>query len=143
MEDEDGGLFNIEVSSDDGAIDESEKVPRDFQSEKDFQKQRREWKPKIEAGEVCSLLPFRLRLSAKLSREKLWKTLKLPIDNPSKPESQNILHAIEELYFFRRYEEAKRVVDKASKGKLIEEFRKTLEDYRGRCEAKLQKGAKG
>jgi len=47
MEDEDGGLFNIEVSS------ENEKVPRDFQSEEDFQRQRREWKVKVEKGEVC------------------------------------------------------------------------------------------
>jgi hypothetical protein len=50
MEDEDGGLFNIEVSSDE-SVNGSEKVPRDFQSEEDFQKQR-EWKPKNEAGEV-------------------------------------------------------------------------------------------
>lgn len=53
MEDEDGGLFNIEVSSDE-SVNESEKVPRDFQSEEDFQKQRREWKVKVEKGEVCS-----------------------------------------------------------------------------------------
>jgi hypothetical protein len=52
MEDEYGGLFNIEVSSDDEAETESEKVPRDFQSEEDFQRQRAEWKPKIEVGEV-------------------------------------------------------------------------------------------
>ena len=52
MEDDDGGLFNIEVSSGNEAGNESEKVPRDFQSEEDFQRQRAEWKPKVEAGEV-------------------------------------------------------------------------------------------
>lgn len=52
MEDDDGGLFNIEVSSGDEAGNESEKVPRDFQSEEDFQRQRAEWKPKVEVGEV-------------------------------------------------------------------------------------------
>jgi len=119
MEDEDGGLFNIEISSEDEAENESEKVPRDFQSEEDFQRQRAQWKPKIEVGE-------------------LWKTLKLPIDNPSKPESQIILHAIEELYFFRRYEEALKIVGEALKGKLIPDFRKTLEDYRTRCQKKIQ-----
>ena len=51
MEDEDGGLFNIEVSSEDEAVKE-EKVSRDFQSEDDFQRQKAEWKPKIEVGEV-------------------------------------------------------------------------------------------
>ncbi len=52
MDDDDGGLFNIEVSSEDEAKKEPEKVPRDFQSEEDFQRQRAEWKPKIEVGEV-------------------------------------------------------------------------------------------
>ena len=51
MEDEDGGLFNIEVSSEDEAV-KDEKVPRDFQSEEDFQRVKTEWKPKIETGEV-------------------------------------------------------------------------------------------
>ncbi|KAE9377873.1 hypothetical protein N431DRAFT_399025 [Stipitochalara longipes BDJ] len=120
MEDEDGGLFNIEISSEDEAADESEKVPRDFQSEKDFQRQKAEWKPKIEVGE-------------------LWKSLKLPVDNPSKPQSQAILHAVEELYFFKRYEEALNIVEAALKGKLIVELQKTLEDYRARCQAKVQK----
>lgn len=64
--------------------------------------------------------------------------MKLPIDNPSKPESQTILHAIEELYFFRRYEEALKVVEEALKGKLISDFRKLLEDYRMRCQTKIQ-----
>jgi len=71
---------------------------------------------------------------------KLWKTLKLPMDNPSKQESQTILHAIEELYFFRRYEKAKGLAEEALKGKLIEEFRKTVKDYSQRCEAKLEDG---
>ena len=71
----------------------------------------------------------------------LWKTLQLPIDNPSKPESQSILHAIEELYFFRRYEEALKIIGDALKGELIEEFRKSLEDYKIRCQAKVDKNS--
>jgi hypothetical protein len=51
MEDENGGLFNIEVSSEE-EVDESGKVPRDFQSEEDFQRQRAQYKPKVEVGEV-------------------------------------------------------------------------------------------
>jgi hypothetical protein len=68
--------------------------------------------------------------------------LNLPVDNPSKPESQSILHAIEELYFFRRYKEALKVVEKALKGKLIQDFRKMLEDYRIRCQKKIQNTTK-
>ena len=52
MEDEDGGLFDIEVSSADESANEKEKVPRDFQSEEDFQRQRAAWRPKVETGEV-------------------------------------------------------------------------------------------
>ncbi|KAG0652047.1 hypothetical protein D0Z07_1054 [Hyphodiscus hymeniophilus] len=117
MEDEDGGLFNIELSSDE-SVSESEKTPRDFQSEEDFQRQRREWKVKIEEGEI-------------------WKALKLPVDDPTKPESQMILHAIEELYFFRRYEEARQLSNDVLKGKLNGEFRGVLEKYRAKCEAQL------
>lgn len=49
--DDEAGFFNIEVSSDE-SVGKAEKVPRDFQSEEDFQKQRKEWKPKNEVGEV-------------------------------------------------------------------------------------------
>jgi len=52
MDDDGGGLFSIDVNSEDDAIVETEKVPRDFQSEEDFQRQRVEWKPKFEVGEV-------------------------------------------------------------------------------------------
>jgi hypothetical protein len=56
MEDDDGGLFNIELSSSDESVNVKEKVPRDFQSEDDFERQRKEWKPKIETGEVGNSL---------------------------------------------------------------------------------------
>lgn len=54
MEDEHGGLFNIEVSSAEESANDCEKVPRDFQSEEDFQRQRAAWRPKIETGEVLA-----------------------------------------------------------------------------------------
>jgi len=119
MEDESGGLFNIEVDSSGETATKSEKVPRDFQSEEDFQRQRQEWKPKSETGE-------------------LWKSLALPIENPSKPQAQSILHAIEELYFFRRYEEARKVAGECLESRsLIPDLRQALMDYKKRCEDKL------
>ncbi|KAI9054200.1 hypothetical protein LZ554_001371 [Drepanopeziza brunnea f. sp. 'monogermtubi'] len=123
--DENGGLFNIDFSSaDEAAAEQQKKPPRDFQSEADFQQQLREWRPKVEKGE-------------------LWKTLKLPIDSPSKPVSQTILHSIEELYFYRRYEEARNFTEEALRGKgLMVEFRKTLESYLERCNAKLRSAEK-
>jgi hypothetical protein len=50
MED-DGGIFNIDiVSSDEGA--KVQKVPRDFQSEEDFNTVKKTWKPKVEGDNV-------------------------------------------------------------------------------------------
>jgi hypothetical protein len=66
----------------------------------------------------------------------------LPIDNPTKPESQKILHAIEELYFFRRYEEALKLACDVLKGKLDEQFRSVVESYREKCEVKVKKVTK-
>jgi hypothetical protein len=69
---------------------------------------------------------------------KLWKSLKLPISKPSKPQAQTILHAVEELYFLRRYEEAKNITDVVLKEELSIEFRKIIIDYQRRCDIKLQ-----
>lgn len=55
--------------------------------------------------------------------------------------SQTILHAIEELYFFRRYEEAKKVAEHTLEGELSKEFRELVLNYKSRCEAKIRKGA--
>lgn len=50
-----------------------------------------------------------------------------------------MLHVIEELYFYRRYEEARGFTEEALKGQgLIDEFRNTLESYLERCERKLK-----
>jgi hypothetical protein len=67
----------------------------------------------------------------------LWKTLELPISNPQKAQSEAILRAIEELYFFRNYEKAAMVTVKALEGELQDDFREILEDYQRRCETKL------
>jgi len=63
--------------------------------------------------------------------------LSLPINNPSKPESQTILHAIEELYYLRSYLEAESLTSKALEGQLQDDFKATLENYLARCRAKL------
>ena len=57
----------------------------------------------------------------------------------SKPETQEILHAVEELYFFKRYDEAVEFVEgvlKSGQGWLDEEMRTLLRYYEGRCRAK-------
>jgi len=121
--DQDGDLLNIDLGSSDESTPPSPKLPRDHQTEADFLSQKASWKPKIEQGHVS-------------------KNLVLPIDDPSKPESESIKHAIEELYFFGRYVEAVEFVDLALKGNLNDDFRSTLDDYKGRCEAKIHCGSK-
>lgn len=144
-DDENGGLFNIEVSSEEEDVEE--KVPRDFQSEVDFQRVKAEYQPKVEVGGVSAYIhtlnhSTKRPLLIEILAFQLWKTLQLPKDNPSKIESQTMLHAIEELYFFKRYEEALEVTEDALKGELVADFRKTLEEYRSRCQAKIGKALK-
>lgn len=62
------------------------------------------------------------------------------MDNPPKPESQKIIHAIEELYFFKRYEEALKVTETALVGVLQDEFKKLLLGYAARCRGKIEDG---
>jgi len=67
MEDESGGLFNIEVDEESGEdVHETEKVkvPRDFQSEQNFERQKWECRPKCEIGEVCSFSLKILKIGA-------------------------------------------------------------------------------
>jgi hypothetical protein len=53
---DDGGLFNIEISSSDESTTPP-KALRDYQSEANFQLQKAEWKPKIEQGQVILINP--------------------------------------------------------------------------------------
>jgi hypothetical protein len=46
------------------------------------------------------------------------------------------------LYFFRRYEQARNVANDVLKGKLNDEFRNTIEDYKKRSEAKIRERGK-
>ncbi|KAA8574499.1 hypothetical protein EYC84_005953 [Monilinia fructicola] len=100
--------FAIEVdSSDESTPDTTEKIPRDFQSEESFQTVKREWRARIECGEIHKTLP------------------PLPLNPRSKPETQQVLYAIEELYFYRRFQEAVELT-----GRVLEQ-EDLMEDFRG------------
>jgi hypothetical protein len=75
-----------------------------------FQHLKETYKPKVENGEVVSV-PSISRLEVQLNLNKMWATITFPVGT-SKPEAQEILHAAEELYFFRRYEEVVRFVER-------------------------------
>ena len=63
----------------------------------------------------------------------------------SKPAAQMLVHAVEELYFFRRYAEAaafvRRVMDKGNGGVLDAEVRELMETYERRSLYKLSRAA--
>ncbi|KAI1085105.1 hypothetical protein F5B20DRAFT_521008 [Whalleya microplaca] len=117
--DNESGLFGIQLS------DSDEDSPKDLtarnaQSEEAFQAVRKEYRVKVENGEI-------------------WKTIKLPLGpQVSKPEAQALLHAVEELYFFRRYGEGARFVAAVLDGGdgaagLDADTRKLLRYYEKRC----------
>ncbi|KAF6833931.1 hypothetical protein CPLU01_05226 [Colletotrichum plurivorum] len=95
MADEDGGLFNIAIDSSDDeglaseAADKEIGRPRDYQAEEEFQELRATYRAKEQNGDI-------------------WRSLDLPLvpGQTTKPALQEILHAVEELYFLRRYDEA-------------------------------------
>ena len=72
---------------------------------------------------------------------KLYNEIELPLNNPTKQDYQKILHAIEQLYFYRRYEEAAKFASKALEGDMGEEWREAIESYRVRCQAKADAAA--
>jgi len=49
-----------------------------------------------------------------------------------------MLHAIEELYFVRRYDEALKIASNVLKGSLNGEFKGVIEGYRLKCEARVK-----
>ncbi|KAH6655980.1 hypothetical protein BKA67DRAFT_657874 [Truncatella angustata] len=131
MEDLDSGLLAIGLSDgDDSAPEAAEpskiKIPgtaRTEQSEEAFQAVQRGYTVKVENGEI-------------------WKEIRLPLGRKvAKPEAQALLHAVEELYFFRRYDEGaafvKKVLDgEGGAGGLDKDTSKTLRYYQDKCEQK-------
>ncbi|KFY19962.1 hypothetical protein V493_07788 [Pseudogymnoascus sp. VKM F-4281 (FW-2241)] len=118
---DDGGFLAMDLGSSDsesGAAPEV-KVPRDFQSQEDYEAQKASWKPTVDNGE-------------------LGKTLDLPLNNPSKQQFQTIIHAIEQLYFYNRFREASELAEKALEGDLEGDYRKAVASYHERCLAKLK-----
>ncbi|KAI9796911.1 MAG: hypothetical protein M1835_002752 [Candelina submexicana] len=115
MENESGLLAIVVYSSDEESA--GVLLARDVQSEADFLKQKTSWKPKVETGEI-------------------WKTLEyLPSKIRFKPEGQTLLHAIEELFYNRKYTEAVKLADKALSCTLDGDLRKHILTYKDRCTA--------
>ncbi|KAL7909111.1 hypothetical protein GGI35DRAFT_480690 [Trichoderma velutinum] len=111
-------LFNIQIS--DSEDDKAEKKSkRTGQSEDDFKAVKNTYHAKVENGNI-------------------YQTLTLPLGpDANKQHVQEVIHAAEELYFFRRYQQVIDLVSKVldlegEKGGLDEESRELLSMYQSR-----------
>ncbi|KAI1184416.1 hypothetical protein F5B17DRAFT_82915 [Nemania serpens] len=141
-DDLDSGLLAITLSDSDSEFGDSATAPatatkktssleaRTAQSEADFRAVKQAYRVKVENGEV-------------------WKTVHLPLGSRlSKPEAQALLHAVEELYFFRQFLEGARLArsvldDDVGKDKLDKDLLQTLLCYEGKCSDKIRSGRNG
>ncbi|KAK2004216.1 hypothetical protein LX36DRAFT_696359 [Colletotrichum falcatum] len=134
MADEDGGLLSIAINdsdeegqiSDAAAKAKAKERPRDWQSEEDFQELRATYRVNVQNGDI-------------------WQTTELPLaadGKADKPVLQGLLHAVEELYFYRRFEEAaafaRRVLD-GSDAALDRDTRDTLARYEEKARGRAGK----
>ncbi|KAL7969623.1 hypothetical protein HDV63DRAFT_377314, partial [Trichoderma sp. SZMC 28014] len=117
-------LFNIQVS--DSEDDKAEKKSRRTgQTEDEFQAVKNTYRAKVENGNI-------------------QQTITLPLEpGANKQHVQEVLHAAEELYFFRRYQEVVDLVSRVltpegDKGGLDEETRQILSIYQSRCRQKMK-----
>ncbi|OAA56891.1 hypothetical protein ISF_07407 [Cordyceps fumosorosea ARSEF 2679] len=118
---EDDGILNIQVSDTEDTPAEK-KAKRTGQSEAEFEAVRRTYVVKVENGDI-------------------YKHVKLPLSvGASKMDIQELLHAVEELYFFRHYREAAELAAQAlqeeSRPALDADALRLLEKYETKCRAK-------
>ncbi|KAK0635841.1 hypothetical protein B0T17DRAFT_517407 [Bombardia bombarda] len=140
----DSGLFNISLSDSEeedqtssnnnkgndtnGTNTGSSRSDRTALSQADFDALKKTYRPKMENGEI-------------------FKTITLSLgESIAKPDIQELLHAVEELYFFRRYDEAVRFLhdvlggDEDDKASCLDNDTKTqLRYYKAKC---VQKSGK-
>ena len=67
----------------------------------------------------------------------------MPIENPTKQEYQLLLHAIEQLYFYRKYQDASDFALKVLKGQMADEYRSVISSYQLRSQAKAEQASCG
>ncbi|KFH46175.1 hypothetical protein ACRE_030230 [Hapsidospora chrysogenum ATCC 11550] len=132
MDDEAGGLLSIALSdsdSDQQTCASTTRASRTGQTEEEYQAVKRSYHVKVENGNV-------------------YKNVTLPLEKGSRKQLiQEVLYAAEELYFFRRFEEAATFLGKVlAEGNteseaLDQETRVLLINYKQKCEERLNQKA--
>ncbi|KAM7183803.1 hypothetical protein V8F20_012481 [Naviculisporaceae sp. PSN 640] len=113
----------------------SSRSDRNALSEADFQTLKQSYQAKIENGDIYKSITLPL-------------TQTTPNGGVAKPEAQEILHAVEELYFFRRYSEGvdfiRQVIgdDDGASCPLDDETKALLKYYGERCQQRIDSMAR-
>ncbi|KAK4180542.1 hypothetical protein QBC36DRAFT_204433 [Triangularia setosa] len=136
-------LFHLNLSSSDSdpdpedlascpAKEPASRADRSALSESTFNALKQSYIPRLENGELWAKIPLPLTPESDANRGGLI----------SKPQAQDLLHAVEELYFYRRYNEAvgflERIWTDAGEDKIDGETRELLRKYEGRCKTGLE-----
>ncbi|KAK0671775.1 hypothetical protein QBC41DRAFT_315007 [Cercophora samala] len=137
-------LFNLNLSSSSSSESDPEdlascpakepvsRADRSALSESAFAALKQSYVPRVENGELWTHIPLPLTPESDANRGGLI----------SKPQAQDLLHAVEELYFYRRYSEAvaflERMMADGGEQKIDGETRELLRKYEGRCKSKLE-----
>lgn len=83
---------------------------------------------------------FWLQRKLNLTSIEIYNEINVPIENPTKQEYQLILHAIEQLYFYRKYHEGSEFALEALEAQeMADEYRNVISSYQVRCQAKAEK----
>ncbi|KAK2593881.1 hypothetical protein QQS21_008401 [Conoideocrella luteorostrata] len=122
MDDEDGGILNIEISDDEVDVTKK-KADRTGQTEDEFQVVKQNYQARVENGEI-------------------HKHVQLPLQpGINKMRTQEVIHAVEELYFHRRYQDGVDLVNRAfgncGAEAIDNDSRQLLETYREKCQQKV------
>ncbi|KAK0739951.1 hypothetical protein B0T21DRAFT_330275 [Apiosordaria backusii] len=133
-------LLNLNLSSSDSdpedlascpAKEPASRADRSALSQEAFNALKQSYIPRVENGELWRTIPFPLTPESDANRGGLI----------SKPQAQDLLHAVEELYFYRRYTEAVEFLDRiwadGGEAKIDGETRELLRKYEGRCKFRL------
>ncbi|KAK5663036.1 hypothetical protein OQA88_6451 [Cercophora sp. LCS_1] len=162
----DSGLLAIALSDSESEPENGTSTPaegagatradRTALSEAAFQQLKATYRAKVENGEVWSHSTIHqvYRLSTSdgeylhESVLQISSAVTLPLGpSVSKPDLQTLLHAVEELYFFRRYDQGVRFVQAIFSDEgcgelyLDDDMKRLLRHYEARCAARLQNGS--
>nr|CDP26020.1 Putative protein of unknown function [Podospora anserina S mat+] len=108
------------------------RADRSALSQSAFAALKKEYFPRVENGDLWTQIPLPLTPEPDANRGGLI----------SKPQAQDLLHAVEELYFYRRYSDGigfvKKIMADGGEQKIDLETRELLRKYEGRCKSKLE-----